>query len=170
MNWIGALLLISTTTWLGFDWSNRLSNRPKQIRQLKNALQILEAEIVYSQLPLKEAFLNISRQIPEPTRFFFEEIGLSLQDKNIDFYIIWKEKVDALINNSSLAINEKEILYQFGRTIGQHDFYQQQKHIQLTLSHLERELEDAREEQYKYSKMAKSLGFLAGLFIVLLLI
>lgn len=170
MNWIGALLLIITTTWLGFDWSNRLSNRPKQIRQIKNALQILEAEIVYSQLPLREAFINISRQIPEPTRSFFEEIGLSLQDKNIDFYIVWKEKVDVLIKNSSLAANEKEILYQFGRTIGQHDFYQQQKHIQLTLSHLERELEDAREEQYKYSKMAKSLGFLAGLFIVLLLI
>ncbi|WP_068671909.1 stage III sporulation protein SpoIIIAB [Oceanobacillus sp. Castelsardo] len=170
MNWIGALLLIITTTWLGFDWSNRLSNRPKQIRQIKNALQILEAEIVYSQLPLREAFINISKQIPEPTRSFFEEIGLSLQDKNIDFYIIWKEKVDVLIRNSSLAGNEREILYQFGRTIGQHDFYQQQKHIQLTLSHLERELEDAREEQYKYSKMAKSLGFLAGLFIVLLLI
>jgi stage III sporulation protein AB len=170
MNWIGALLLIITTTWLGFDWSNRLSNRPKQIRQIKNALQILEAEIVYSQLPLREAFINISRQIPEPTRSFFEEIGQSLQDKNIDFYIVWKEKVDVLIKNSSLAANEKEILYQFGRTIGQHDFYQQQKHIQLTLSHLERELEDAREEQYKYSKMAKSLGFLAGLFIVLLLI
>ncbi|WP_156290824.1 stage III sporulation protein SpoIIIAB [Oceanobacillus salinisoli] len=170
MKWIGALLLIGTTTWIGFDWSSRLANRPKQIRQLKNALQILEAEIVYSQLPLKEAFLNIAGQIPEPAKSFFRGLGNGLDDSTIDLYKIWKENVDVFMQNSSLGANEKEILYQFGRTLGQHDFYQQQKHIQLTLSHLERELEDAREEQYKYSKMAKSLGVLAGLFIVLLLI
>ncbi|MDY0396470.1 hypothetical protein RWE15_21815 [Virgibacillus halophilus] len=56
MKWIGALLLLSTTTWAGFEWSKRLSDRPKHIRQLINALQILEAEIVYSQRPLKDAF------------------------------------------------------------------------------------------------------------------
>ncbi|RKQ37762.1 stage III sporulation protein SpoIIIAB [Oceanobacillus halophilus] len=170
MKWIGAILLIGTTTWLGFDWSNRLTKRPKQIRQLKNALQILEAEIVYSQLPLKDAFLSIARQIPEPAKSFFDELGKSLQNTNIDFYRIWKEQVDNLVQNSSLSSTEREILYQFGRTLGQHDLYQQQKHIQLTLTHLERELEDARDEQYRYSKMAKSLGVLAGLFIVLLLI
>lgn len=170
MKWIGALLLIGTTTWLGFEWSNRLTNRPKHIRQLKNALQILEAEIVYSQLPLRDAFKNIAKQLPSPTNLFFRNMGKSLEDQNIDFSSSWEKNVDAFMRQSSLQANEKEILLQFGRTIGQHDFYQQQKHIQLTLSHLERELEDAREEQQKYSKMAKSLGILAGLFIVLLLI
>lgn len=93
-----------------------------------------------------------------------------MKEKHIDFYEVWKSQVDRLMERSCLHRNEREILYQFGRTLGQHDFYQQQKHIQLALTHLERELEDARDEQLKYSKMAKTLGILSGLFIVLLLI
>jgi len=91
-------------------------------------------------------------------------------EKNSYFETVWNESVTTYKESSSLGENEKEILLQFGRTIGQHDFTQQQKHIQLTIKHLERELQDARDEQDRYGKMAKNLGFLTGLFIVLLLI
>jgi len=170
VKWIGALLFIGTTTWIGFEWSNKLNNRPKHIRQLKNALQILEAEILYSQLPLQEAFTTIAKQIPQPTKSFFHTLGLSMGKQNPDLYSLWEEQVDHLMHLSCLSRNEQEILKQFGRTLGQHDFDQQQKHIQLTVSHLDRELEDARDNQTRYSKMAKSLGILCGIFIVLLLI
>ncbi|HAM80267.1 stage III sporulation protein SpoIIIAB [Ornithinibacillus bavariensis] len=170
MKWIGALLFIGTTTWLGFDWSNRLAKRPKHIRHLINALQVLEAEILYSQLPLHEAFISIAKQIPDPIKAFFQLVAKRMEDNHIDFEVIWEDCVSALIEQSSLGQTEQEILVQFGRTLGQHDFTQQQKHIQLTIRHLERELHDAREEQDKYGKMAKNIGFLAGLFIVLLLI
>lgn len=170
MKWIGALLFIGTTTWIGFEWSKKLNNRPKHIRQLKNALQILEAEILYSQLPLQEAFITIAKQIPQPTKSFFLALGISMEEKNPDLYSIWEKQVNALMDVSCLSGNDQEVLNQFGRTLGQHDFDQQQKHIQLTVSHLDRELEDARDNQSRYAKMAKSLGLLCGLFIVLLLI
>jgi len=170
MKWIGVLLILSTTTWIGFEWSNRLVKRPKHIRQLKSALQILEAEMTFSQLPIKDAFFRIGSQIPNPTKSFFLSLGEQMEEEEKDFYQIWTDSVQKFIQYSCLTESEKEILNQFGRTLGQHDYYQQQKHIQLTLSHLERELEDARDNQFKYSKMAKTLGVLAGLFIVLLLI
>jgi stage III sporulation protein AB len=170
MKWIGALLFISATTWLGFEWSNRLTKRPKHIRQLINALQVLEAEILYSQLALQDAFASIAKQIPAPCSAFFNSLKERMLESYIDFEITWVESVRLYIEQSSLGTNEEEILLQFGRTLGQHDFDQQQKHIQLTIKHLERELQDAREDQEKYGKMAKNLGFLTGLFIVLLLI
>ncbi|WP_174613776.1 stage III sporulation protein SpoIIIAB [Virgibacillus ihumii] len=170
MKWMGALLLIGATTWAGFQISKGLNERPKHIRQIKSALQILEAEILYSQLSLKDAFMTIARQIPDPVSSFFEQVGESLEEKNTDLFQIWNYRLTELISSSALSGNEDEILKQFGRTLGQHDFDQQQKHIQLTIKHLDRELEDARDNQYKYGKMAKSLGLLCGLFIVLLLI
>jgi stage III sporulation protein AB len=170
MQWIGALLFIGTTTWVGFEWSRRLTSRPKHIRQLKNALQILEAEIVYSHLPLQDAFYNISTQIPEPMKTFFTSLCYRMKNERKSMNEIWETQVIQLMRTSSLGNNEVEILRQFGRTLGQHDVYQQQKHIQLALHHLDRELENARDDQFKYSKMAKSLGILCGLFIVLLLI
>lgn len=170
MKLIGALLFIGTTTWIGFEISRRLNSRPKQIRQLKNALQILEAEILYSQLSLHDAFQTIAKQIPQPTRTFFQSLSDSFRESNLELYIVWDKHVNDLLKISSLAANEGEILKQFGRTLGQHDFDQQQKHILLTINHLDRELEEARDNQTKYSKMTKSLGLLCGLFVVLLLI
>ncbi|GAB3791418.1 stage III sporulation protein SpoIIIAB [Virgibacillus kimchii] len=170
MQWIGALLFVGTTTWVGFEWSHRLTTRPKHIRQLKNALQILEAEIVYSHLPLQDAFYNISNQIPEPVQTFFTSLHTTMNTEKNSLYEIWEAQVRHLMVISSLGNNEAEILRQFGRTLGQHDVEQQQKHIQLAVHHLDRELENARDNQFKYSKMAKSLGILCGLFIVLLLI
>lgn len=170
MKWLGALLFIGTTSWIGFEWSHRLMQRPKQIRQLKNALQMLEAEIVYSQSPLQEAFSMIANQVPRPVGLFFDRLSRDMQEENIDFYKLWDQHVHSLMKGSSLGENDGEIMRQFGRTLGQHDFYQQQKHIQLALSHLDRELEDARDNQFKYSKMAKTLGVLFGLFVVILFI
>ncbi len=93
-----------------------------------------------------------------------------MQLESSDFDQLWVACVNDYIEQSSLSASEQEILLQFGRTLGQHDFTQQQKHIQLTIKHLERELEDARDDQERYGKMARNLGFLMGLFIVLLLI
>jgi len=170
LKWIGALLFISATTWVGFDVSYRLNNRPTHIRQLKNALQILEAEILYSQLSLKDAFQTIGKQTPHPINTFFKQMAIHLENKTTSLYPIWEKQVECLMEHSCLRSNEKEILLQFGQTLGQHDFNQQQKHIALTIHHLNRELEEARINQSKYSKMAKGLGVLCGLFVVLLLL
>ncbi|WP_186578094.1 stage III sporulation protein SpoIIIAB [Aquibacillus kalidii] len=170
MKWIGALLLLSATTWVGFELARKLNDRPKQIRQLKSALQILEAEILYSQAPIIEACYNVSKQLPHPVSWFFKVVSEDLKVKTDSLYEIWKKNIDAFWPLVALGENEKEILRQFGRTLGQHDFVQQQKHIQLALTHLERELEEAQDYQYRYSKMVKSLGFLTGLLVVILLI
>ncbi|MCT2537527.1 stage III sporulation protein SpoIIIAB [Aquibacillus koreensis] len=170
MKWIGALLLISATTWVGFELAKKLNERPKQIRQLKSALQILEAEILYSQSPIVEACLHVSNQLPHPISWFFKSVSKDLKKSAVSLTDIWSKNLNKFWPLVSLGQNEKEILRQFGRTLGQHDFTQQQKHIQLALTHLERELQEAIDYQYRYSKMVKSLGFLTGLLVVLLLI
>lgn len=170
MKWIGALLFLATTTWTGFEWSNQLHKRPVQIRQFKHALQILEAEMLYSQLPLQEAFKNISKQIPEPIQSFFMGLSNLMSGRNIDFLQVWDNQVMKLLKVSCFNNTDREIIKQFGRTLGQHNYEQQQKHIQLTIKHLDHEMQQARDQQARFGKMAKSLGFLCGLFIVLLLI
>ena len=47
---------------------------------------------------------------------------------------------------------------------------QQQKQIKLTMVHLDREEAEAKENQLRYEKMLKSLGFLGGLLIVILML
>src|SRR5699024_9039710 len=156
MKWIGALLLIGTTTWIGFEWSQKLNNRPKHIRQLKNALQILEAEILYSQLPLQEACITIAKQIPQPIKSFFQARGTGMEEKNPDLFSLWKKQVDLLIAESCVRDNEQKILMQFARTLGQHTFEQKQKHILYEVRDLNHEIKKPRDNPMRNRKMIQS--------------
>lgn len=169
MKWIGALLLISTTSWMGFDMSKKLTDRPKQIRQLIQSLQIMEAEMGYSQLTLQYTFKTISGKIGYPINVFYEKLAEKLLGTVSDFITIWDDELAHLMEISALSKQEEEILKQFGRNLGRHTFQQQQKHITLTIQHLERELDEAIDQKRKYEKMMKSLGVLIGLFIVVLI-
>ena len=117
MKWIGVLLLISMSTVLGWEWGRALKQRPKHIQLLLQSLQILEAEMVYSHVPLQEAFQLISKKLQGPTALFYQELAEELENKEKDFDEIWEECAQRLIGQSALQKSELEILLQFGRTL-----------------------------------------------------
>jgi stage III sporulation protein AB len=167
---IGALFILAATTWTGFELARHLSERPKQLRQLKSALQSLEAEIMYGHTPLHEASRRLAAQLPYPLSSFFESFASKLALTETTVRDAWDESLKEVWRLTALKQEEFEIMSQFGETLGRHDRISQQKQIQLTLSHLEREESEAREKQSKYEKMMKSLGFLAGLLLIIVLI
>ncbi|GMB07676.1 stage III sporulation protein AB [Thermolongibacillus altinsuensis] len=169
MKWIGALFILLATTWSGFEAARFLSQRPRQLRQLKIALQSLEAEIMYGHTPLSDASLHLSRQLSCPLSWLFETFAKKLQTGTISAKQAWEESLTEIWKMTALKTGEFEIMKQFGETLGQYDQQTQQKQIRLTLAHLEREESEALENQRRYEKMVKSLGFLTGLLIILLL-
>ncbi|MEK4565578.1 stage III sporulation protein SpoIIIAB [Alkalihalobacillus sp. FSL R5-0424] len=170
MKWLGAILIIVTCTWIGFELAKRISNRPKQLRQLKVGIQALEAEMVYGLTPLAEASARLSKQLGYPVNLLFERFAHKLELKGESAHVAWEQSLEETWTLTSLLKSEREILRQFGQTLGQHDRDQQQKQIKLTMVHLEREEAEARDNQIRYEKMVKSLGFLFGLLIVILMI
>ncbi|MER2255764.1 MAG: stage III sporulation protein SpoAB, partial [Priestia megaterium] len=99
----------------------------------------------------------------------FSEFSMKLKEGTESVKEAWEKTLDQFWKQTALKTGELEILKQFGETLGQHDRYSQQKHILLTLNHLEREEQDAVDKQNRYEKMVKSLGFLSGLLLVILL-
>jgi stage III sporulation protein AB len=169
MKIIGAVFIIVATTWTGFEASRHLSERPRQLRLLKSALQSLEAEIMYGHTPLHEASRRLSMQMAKPLSWFFENFATKLTNSDTTVKIAWEESLTEVWKLTALKQGEFEIMKQFGETLGRHDRLSQQKQILLALSHLEREELEAYENQAKYEKMVKSLGFLSGLLLIILL-
>lgn len=167
---LGAILIIATTTWAGFELAKRYSNRPKYLRQFKFALQSLNAEIMYGHIPLYEATERLAKQVSEPLSSFFHSFSQRLLDGGQLVREAWKDSLDSIWKETSLMKSEYEILLQFGETLGQHDRESQQKHIILAINHLEKEEADARENQQKYEKMVRNLGFLSGVLLAILLL
>lgn len=169
MKIIGAVLIIVATTWVGFEASRQFNERPRQLRLLKSALQSLEAEIMYGHTPLHEAARRLSKQLTKPLSGFFERFAAKLTGSETTVKIAWEESLNEIWKMTAFKQGEYEIMKQFGETLGRHDRLSQQKQILLTLSHLEREEADAYDRQAKYEKMVKSLGFLSGLLLIILL-
>lgn len=166
---LGAVLIIAATTWTGIEASKQLSERPRQLRLLKSALQSLEAEIMYGHTPLHEASRKLASQLPNPVAFIFENFSAKLIDSETTVKTAWEESLKKVWRETAFKQGEYEALRQFGETLGRHDRFSQQKQIILTITHLEREESDARDKQLKYEKMVKSLGFLSGLLLAILL-
>jgi len=167
---LGALLIIGTTTWTGFEVSRHLTRRPKQLRMFRDSLQVLDAEIMYNHTPLREAATKISTQIPEPAANFYHLFAEKLSQRNVNAKSAWKESLDDIWSQTDMKKSEYEILMQFGENLGKHDRQTQQKQILLAAAHLEREESDAREKQKQYEKIARSLGVLTGLLFIILLL
>lgn len=167
---LGAIIIMAATTWTGFEAARNLSQRPRQLRQLKSSLQSLEAEIMYGHTPLHEAARRLAAQFSKPLSIFFEKFSALLTDTETTVKEAWEVSLTEVWKLTALKQGEFEIMKQFGETLGRHDRKSQQKQIMLTLVHLEREETEARERQRKYEKMMKSLGFLTGLLLIILLI
>jgi stage III sporulation protein AB len=169
MKLFGAIFILLASTWVGFEMAKQLNERTRQLRQLKTALQSLEAEIMFSHRPLGDISLLLAAQLPKPLSLLFERFSARLDDEEAGVKQAWENSLEDIWEQTALKRGEKEVLKQFGETLGQHDRYSQQKHILLALSHLDREEKEAVERQAQYEKMVKSLGFLSGLLLVILL-
>ena len=66
---IGAVFIVAATTWIGFEFANKLRERPRQLWLMRSALQSLEAEIMYGHTPLAEAAERLAKQLPKPLCF-----------------------------------------------------------------------------------------------------
>ncbi|KMM37872.1 stage III sporulation protein SpoIIIAB [Guptibacillus hwajinpoensis] len=170
MKLLGAILIILASTWAGIEWSRTVSERSRQLRQLKAALQSLEAEIVYGMTPLSMACGHICRQVGHPVSWFFDSFRKKLDAGHSTAYEAWIESMDEVWKYTAFKQEEKEIMKQLGATIGQQDREHEQKQLKLALIHLEREEHEARNNQTKYERMFKSLGVLGGILLVILLI
>lgn len=166
---IGALLIIVTTTWTGFEASSQLARRPTQLRHMRDSLQALDAEIMYSHTPLREAAKKISLQMPQPAARFYHIFSEKLSKADVTVKAAWKESLDAIWQDTDMKAGEYEILIQFGESLGKHDRFIQQKQILLAVTHLDREEAEARERQKNYEKIMRSLGILTGLLFIILL-
>ncbi|GGL55418.1 stage III sporulation protein SpoIIIAB [Sporolactobacillus putidus] len=167
---LGACMILFASTASGMLIARKYRNRPREIRQWRSALQSIEAEIVYGRVPIEELAGHLSSQLPKPVASFFYRLQKKMRTDSPTLQKAWEESVEQFWPETSLKKAEKEILLQFGVTLGTQDTENQKKHIQLALAHLEREESEARNAQAANEKLMRNLGFLAGLLLVLLFI
>ncbi|MBA4494984.1 stage III sporulation protein SpoIIIAB [Paenactinomyces guangxiensis] len=167
---LGACLILTACTWIGFQMARHVADRPRQIRQLRSALSYLETEIGYGTRPLIQACRQIASQELGPVSRLFATSAKNLaQMDGASTFECFERAIELEWKNNALGRSEQAIMLNLSRTLGISDREDQLHHLALANSNLKVEEMKAREEQERYEKMYKTVGILAGALIVILM-
>ncbi len=167
---IGGLLVISASGILGILHSNKLSLRYKELVNLRRVMQMLETEVTYGATPLPVALYSVSKKTEGPVSRFLANVSEHLSKRS--FYTLkeaWNDSAERLLMESSLIKADIEFIKSFGNILGCSDREDQKKHFQLFYIQLRHQEDSAMEEVKRSAEMYRSLGFLLGMAVFVVL-
>ena len=114
---IDICLIICICGYLGFSKSKKFSNRVKNLKNVKNALNIFKSKIEFTYEPIQDIFEGISKVVYQDKDNIFKTFCENIGPEDIS--IVW----DNTIQNSKMEFNEddKEILKMLGKMLGKTD-------------------------------------------------
>lgn len=158
--------IFSLSTGIGILISKMYENRVKELRQFKNILNIIKTKIKFTYEPLTEIFNQISQEKSSKIEEIFENMTYKLAFENVKYS--WMDAIQEA--DISITQEDKDILKELGKVLGQTDADSQVNEIEVTESFLNIQIEKAEEARKKNQKMYKTLGVVVGLVFVIILI
>jgi len=168
---LGGILILASSSSIGFIIANYYNERPKLLRQLQNALSMLETEINFSNSPLPEALRNVALRCDKDVAFLFSKTREYIN--SMDGFTAseaWEKALKSYSKAKSLNETDFDILYAFGKYLGTSDREDQINKLKLAISQLKSQEVKAEEDKDKSERVWKYLGVMTGLLIVLLLL
>ena len=154
-----------TSSGIGLLISKKYEQRVYELKEFKNALNMFKTKIRFTYEPIPEIFREIATTIDSQIGRIFETACINMNLHTAGE--AWK----IAINTNCLCINEedKKILKDLSKLLGQTDVEGQVNQIDLTNSFLEEQIRKAEKVKEKNEKMYRTLGMVIGLAIVIIL-
>lgn len=168
---IGGIIVVISSSFIGCYISKDCSKRPLQLRVLQGLIQVLENEIRFLSSYIPDAFKRIYKLADSPVTIFFTATVTNLEiDSSLSASQAWEMAISGNIYKTALNKEDMEILINFGSMLGNSDLEGQIKNIRFVLNQLNMQEKKAEENKRKNETLYKTLGFLGGLAVVLVLI
>ena len=166
LKYIIICLVFLISLLIGNIISKRYVLRLEELKDFKNALNIIENKIKFTYETLPEIFTQTSKLLSENISKIFIDTASYMKDFDAE------EAWEMATKESSTYLNKDDIqnIKNFGKMLGKTDKEGQISHIELTKTFIDIQIEKAQKEEEKNSKMYKTLGAIVGLAIVIILI
>lgn len=157
--------IFGMSTGIGIMIAKNYENRVNVLREFKNILNIMKVKMKFTYEPLSEIFSQIAKDNKTNIERIFGQMANQItycQTRDV-----WMD----CIQNSDIGLKQedKDILKQLGKLLGQTDVEGQISEICLIQNFLDIQIEKAEDEKKKNQKMYKTLGIIAGLVFVIIL-
>lgn len=167
---VGAALVVAASGLTGMAVSNSYSRRPRELRSLRSALQMMETEIAYGATRLPEALGLVAARCDQAAAPLFAGAAAELKTMSgLTAAEAWEKSLKNYYPGTALRPQDLSILRSLGASLGISDREDQIKHLHLTIEQLTAETGAAEDEAQRNVKLWSYLGFLGGLMAVLVL-
>lgn len=168
---IGSVLVILSTSIVGFYYSRMFSERLRHIRELQYSLTMLNSEIVYSSAPLIQAMEYVASRSKSPIKEFFKTFSEKLMEKNVAGIIEgFEATLTELKGKITFEKDEVDVVGSFFKSLESSDIDAQKSNFNITMKKLEGFEKRAEISMNKNEKLYKYLGVCSGLLIVIILV
>ena len=166
LKYIMIFLVFIISFLIGNLISKKYILRVKELKDFKNALNIIESKIKFTYEPLSEIFIQTSKLFSNNISEIFVQASNNM--KNLNAEEAWNKSLEETSTN--LYKEDIENIKNFGKLLGKTDKEGQVSQLELTKTFIEMQIEKAKVEEEKNSKMYKTLGTIIGLAFVIILI
>lgn len=167
---LGSLLILGSTTYVGWQVALGYARRPRQLRDLQTALAILQTEIEYGATPLPQALGAAARAADGMVGRIFSQTAQRLSEgRGLTPGDALRRSLAETAEETALQREDLEVLLALAPVLGGSGRSDQIRHLTLARERLSREEIRSREERDRYERVARSVGVLAGAALVLIL-
>lgn len=168
---IGAVIIVLSSTLIGFFYSRKEEYRINDLNEMKRAFTILISEIEYASNSLPESMINISNKTENPISKILIDFAENLNKKDGQtIQQLWTEAVIRNKNDTYFIDEDLENIKSFGSTLGYLDRNMQINNINIMIDYINKKTDTLSEISIKNKKMYRSLGILGGMIIAIILI
>jgi stage III sporulation protein AB len=166
-----AISIFLISTYIGFAYGETFRRRQDQLKEILKALTILENDVVYGATPLPEALESLSHKVCKPLSNFVKAITNRLIKGNVEsVYEGAVEEFKLLENEFFLHDDDRKIMSDFFKSLGESGVYGQEKIFFLAIESIRMNLTDADEIAKKNIKLYRYLGICLGAMIIIFII
>jgi stage III sporulation protein AB len=168
---LGAAGVVCGCGGWGFHKAAVYRQRPLELRHTATMLRVIAADISFARLPLSDALARAASVVPgQGMAAVFAAAARDLEQPGCTATAALSRQLAHNASHLALTHEDLLILEQLFRTIGQTGRDEQIAHLQAAVVQLEAREQEAVLQRTRYERLYQTMGVLAGVLIVILLI
>ncbi|WP_291572832.1 stage III sporulation protein SpoIIIAB [Clostridium sp. UBA4548] len=168
---LGILLILISSTVVGFMYGEGMKKRVKDLNELLRGVYILKNEINYMHSLLPEALMKVSEKCTGIIKKIFVDAStILLSNEEVDVYTSFKKSIDINKSNINLTKEDLSIFLDLTKSLGELDVDGHNDIFSLVTENLNKAIIGAESNLEKSIKMYRYLGFSFGAMIAIVLI
>lgn len=167
----GCIMILLSTTGVGCLLGSEYLRRMEDLRSVQSIVFLLQGDIRYGNTMLAQALQNAAKRHGGRLSSFFMEVAEKLEEcSGVSLYEIWKAAAEKHLKESSFSKKDKYLLEELGKNLGYQDKEMQLKSLEAYHLQVGDKLNALMSDMKEKTHLYRTLGVLAGVFVVILVL